>query len=222
MSVREALEILRGFVDLVNLDIINEIDFEEAWVYLLDELKWSLNPLHTFITDTGKLNTITTNLECSLSGVEKVLEDIRVVLDSYNSSDLINIEACITFWLPRLFILDQIQTIYRKIQGYFIANDIQSIKDMYPNLDELRQDINIFKNVEVFPGTKLSTGVIVAEYALPFLDIIKLAVYLIERNENARKIQQWWRNLLSNPTSNLNNPHNPIGYRRIAEKAGYN
>ena len=119
MSFRETIEILLGFVDLINYQIINEMDFEEAWVYLLDELKWSLNPLHTFITDTGKLNTITTNLECSLSGVEKDLGDIRVVLDSYNSSYLINIEACITFWLPRLFILDQIQTIYQKIQGYF-------------------------------------------------------------------------------------------------------
>lgn len=222
MSLREALERLLGFVDLINYQIINEMDFEAAWIDLLDELKWSLNPLHTFITDTGELNTITTNLECSLSGVEKDLEDIRDVLDSYNSSDLINIEAYITFWLPRLFILDHIQTIYQKIKGYFIENNIQSIKDMYPELDDLRQDINIFKNVEVFSGTKLITGVIVAEYALPFLDRIKLAVYLIEKNENARKIQQWWRNLLSNPTSNLNNPHNPIGYRRIAEKAGYN
>jgi len=222
MALREAIEILFGFVDMIDYQIINEIDFEEAWLYLLEELEWSLKPLHTFITDTGELNNTSAVLECSLYGVEQKLEDIRGVLDSYNSGDLINIEASITFWLPRLYILDQIQTIYRKIQGYFIANDIQSIKDMYPELDDLRQDINIFKNVEVFPGTKLITGVIVAEYALPFLDRIKLAVDLIERNENARKIQQWWRNLLSNPTSNLNNPHNSIGYRRIAEKAGYN
>ena len=92
------------------------------------------------------------------------------------------------FWLPRLFILVQIQNFYRKIQGYFIANDIHTIKDMYPNLDELHRDINIFKNVEIFYCTKLITDVIIAEYALTLLNRIKLAVYLIERNENARKI----------------------------------
>lgn len=223
MPLLEAIEILCGFVDIINYQIINDIDFEEAWEYLLGELEWSLKPLHTFITDTGELNNTSADLECYLYGIEQKLEDIRKVLDSYNSSDLINIEASITFWLPRLYILDQIQTLYRKIQGYFITNDIQSIKDMYPNLDELRDNINRFKNVEPWnDGTKLITGVIVAEYALPFLDRIKLAVDLIERNENARKIQQWWRTLLSEPTSNLNNPHHPIGYRRIAEKAGYN
>ena len=223
MALLESIEILCGFVDIINYQIINEIDFEEAWEYLLGELEWSLKPLHTFITDTGELNNTSAVLECSLDSVEQKLEDIRNVLDSYNSSDLINIEASITFWLPHLFILDQIQTIYRKIQGYFIANDIQSIKDMYPNLDELRDNINRFKNVEPWnDGEKLITGVIVEKYALPFLDRIKLAVDLIERNENARKIQQWWRTLLSEPISNLNNPHHPMGYRRIAEKAGYN
>ena len=223
MPLLEAIETLCGFVDIINSQIINDIYFEEAWERLLQKLECSLKPLHTFITDTGELNNTSADLECYLYGIEQKLEDIKNVLDSHNSSDLINIKTSITFWLPRLYILDQIQTIYRKIQGYFLANDIQSVKDMYPNLDELRDNINRFKNDEPWDnGKKLITGVIVAEYTLPFLDRIKLAVDLIERNENARKIQQWWRTLLSEPTSNLNNPHNTIGYRRIAEKAGYN
>ena len=62
MSFREAIEILLGFVDLINYQIINEIDFEEAWIYLLDELKWSLNPLHTIKKQIRHERTLTQNL----------------------------------------------------------------------------------------------------------------------------------------------------------------